>query len=314
MEPADIALCTNLDNILTRLRTQLSLRGAKGIRGLAISFQNADFNGNKCLDRADFEEVLTNCGLFLKTPEITTLFRYFDVNGDGSISYEEFLKGCAPPLTERRLTMVRRVFDMLDEDKSGILTVSDVINKYQVNSHPDVARGKARPEDVLEDFLEGFEGSRTGNHDAEVTWEEFADYYHDLSASIPDDDYFCVVMEQCWMISESQDPEINAQLDQLELILKRKVAEKTKGNQNEASVLRKTFRFFDSDESGQITMDEFRKALEVFGISLERKHTQGFFARYDPNGDGVIMYEEFIQALLPEATVSLNTSILTQRK
>mmetsp|Transcript_4292 Transcript_4292/g.5921 ORF Transcript_4292/g.5921 Transcript_4292/m.5921 type:complete len:311 (-) Transcript_4292:330-1262(-) len=310
MEPAEIALCTDLNVILNRLRTQMSQRGAKGIRGLALAFKNADFNGNKSLDRMDFEEVLGNCNLFLKAPEITTLFKYFDINSDGSLGYEEFLKGMAPPLNERRLRMVQRAFEMLDIDGSGVLTVSDICEKYVVDQHPDVQRGKARPEDVLEEFLEGFEGSRSGNSDGQVTWEEFSDYYHDLSASIPDDDYFCTIMEQSWLISESEEPEINSELDNLEEVLRKKIMEKTKGNEGEAGVLRKTFRFFDQDESNRITMDEFRRAMEVFGICLERKHTSGFFARYDPNGDGMINYEEFINALLPDQMVSLGTSIL----
>lgn len=310
MEPAEVARCTDINVILGRLREQMNLRGAKGIRGLAIAFRNADFNGNKSLDRSDFEEVLSNCGLFLKSPEITTLFRYFDVNGDGNLGYEEFLKGMAPPLNDRRLRLVRRAFDLLDVDGSGELTVADLAEKFAVADHPDVRRGKARPEDVLEEFLGGFEGARAGDGDGKVSWDEFADYYHDLSASVPGDDYFAAMMEQCWCFSESEEPAINAELDRLEEMLRRKVAEKTRGAAGEAGVLRKAFRFFDADESNRITMDEFRRALEVFGIPLERRHTEGFFSRYDPNGDGMIQYDEFIQTILPDSLEPGETSIL----
>jgi len=41
------------------------------------------------------------------------------VNGDGNISYEEFLSGLREELTERRLVMVQKAFSSLDRDGSG---------------------------------------------------------------------------------------------------------------------------------------------------------------------------------------------------
>jgi len=50
-----------------------------------------DFNGNKKLDKEEFEEALSFAGLFLKKSEISFLFRNFDRDGDGNINYNEFL-------------------------------------------------------------------------------------------------------------------------------------------------------------------------------------------------------------------------------
>jgi len=49
--------------------------------------------------------------------------KYYDVDGDGSISYDEFLSGMKDELTERRLAMVKKAFAMLDRDGSGKITV-----------------------------------------------------------------------------------------------------------------------------------------------------------------------------------------------
>ena len=45
--------------------------------------------------------------------------KYYDVDGDGNITYEEFLRGMRDPLTARRLEMVERAFKILDKDGSG---------------------------------------------------------------------------------------------------------------------------------------------------------------------------------------------------
>jgi Ca2+-binding EF-hand superfamily protein len=52
--------------------------------------------------------------------------KFYDVNGDGNISYEEFLSGLREELTERRLNMVQKAFASLDKDGSGVLDRSDI--------------------------------------------------------------------------------------------------------------------------------------------------------------------------------------------
>ena len=52
-------------------------------------------------------------------------------------------------------------------------------------------------EEILSEFLNNFEGAR-GNSDGIVTWEEFYDYYSDLSMSTPSDEYFVKMMESTW--------------------------------------------------------------------------------------------------------------------
>jgi hypothetical protein len=36
--------------------------------------------------------------------------KYYDIDGDGNITYEEFIRGLREPLTERRLKMVEKAF------------------------------------------------------------------------------------------------------------------------------------------------------------------------------------------------------------
>jgi Ca2+-binding EF-hand superfamily protein len=45
--------------------------------------------------------------------------KFYDVDGDGNISYDEFLSGLREELSERRVNMVKKAFMMLDKDASG---------------------------------------------------------------------------------------------------------------------------------------------------------------------------------------------------
>lgn len=47
--------------------------------------------------------------------------KFYDVDGDGNISYDEFLSGLREELTERRVNMVKKAFAILDTDGSGVI-------------------------------------------------------------------------------------------------------------------------------------------------------------------------------------------------
>lgn len=66
------------------------------------------------------------CRLFPKKVELQALMKYYDINGDGSVCYEEFLNGLRDDLTPRRKNMVLKAFAMLDKSGEGVITVQDI--------------------------------------------------------------------------------------------------------------------------------------------------------------------------------------------
>jgi len=136
--------------------------------------------------------------------------KYYDVDGDGNISYDEFLSGLKDELSERRVNMVKKAFMLLDKDGSGKVTVSDIVGIYDVSMNPEFLEGRKTRDEILGEFLNNFDGPR-GNNDGILTWEEFYDYYSDLSMSTPSDEYFVRMMESTWQIPEHDDSEITKQ-------------------------------------------------------------------------------------------------------
>ena len=68
--------------------------------------------------------------------------KFYDIDNDGNITYEEFIRGLRQPLNERRLKMVKKVFIALDKEGSGIITVEDIINIYDVTKDKNYQNGK----------------------------------------------------------------------------------------------------------------------------------------------------------------------------
>lgn len=65
----------------------------------------------------------------------------------------------------------------------------------------DYLDGKKTKKEILEDFLNNFDGTR-GNSDGIITRAEWYDYYSDLSSSIASDEYFVKMMESVWCVPE----------------------------------------------------------------------------------------------------------------
>ena len=101
-------------------------------------------------------------------------------------------------MNERRTNIVQMAFDILDRDKSGTVTVDEITDVYDFTHHPDVKSGKKTLKDAAKEFMATWE---QGEFDGVVTWEEFVDYYKEISASIDGDDYFELMIRNAWRIA-----------------------------------------------------------------------------------------------------------------
>lgn len=62
--------------------------------------------------------------------------------------------------------------------------------------------------------------------------------------------------------------------------------------------LRKAFKYFDSDASGDIDPDEFYAAMHAFGLEFTEDQVLALFGCYDVDRDGGLSYYEFIDKVL----------------
>ena len=185
--------------IVAALKRQLAKRGARGIGGVGRKFKILDDDGSKSLNLDEFKKGMRECELDLTAKEIDILFAHFDEDKSGSINFEEFLQGLRDPLNKRRLELIDMAFSVIDADGNGIVEVGEVLRCYDASEHPKVKSGEMTTNDVLMEFLETFEVGETV--DGKVTHQEFVNYYHNLSASIDDDDYWELMIRNAWHIS-----------------------------------------------------------------------------------------------------------------
>merc|ERR1712070_1344951 len=81
----------------------------------------------------------------------------------------------------------------------------------------------------------------------------------------------------------------------LELSIRMKIEQRTAGG---PMALRKAFKYFDADASGDIDPDEFYAAMRAFGLEFTEEQVLALFGYYDVDRDGGLSYYEFIDKVL----------------
>lgn len=87
--------------ILETVKQTMRARGAREFRGIARRFR-IFADGDGYIDRAEFADGLLEMGLDLPNEQIDGILSFFDKNGDGKISLDEFLVGIRGQLNEKR--------------------------------------------------------------------------------------------------------------------------------------------------------------------------------------------------------------------
>jgi len=277
---------------------------------LCLNFKKYDLQRCEELDKVEFERAMGASGLFLTTKEIHAITTAFG-SGNGNIVYERFTEALKKGMNARREILVRRIYQHLDtqlpfdthKSETGIITkikqpmtMDFIVEKFNNHNHPKVRGGEISAAEAKRQMKEGLEnGPMDADGDGCVDEDEFVAFYNDISAGIPSDDYFVYTAECVWGIIEDAERIFNHNLDQLEQMFLVKAKEVAKGNEIEEKAMRRVFKFFDKDGSGDLDMNEFAAAMNRFGIPLTKVQLNAFFKRYDLNQTGTVSYADMIQ-------------------
>jgi len=59
--------------------------------------------------------------------------KHYDIDNDGNVSFEEFLRGLRDELSNRKKAMVEKAFVLMDKDNSGKINIQDIVQLYDVS-------------------------------------------------------------------------------------------------------------------------------------------------------------------------------------
>ena len=109
-------------------------------------FKIMDDDGSKTLSKQEFEKACRDFKIDVASDDIGSLFSAFDINRDGTIQYDEFLRMVRGDMNDFRRQITERAFKKLDRDNSGVIEVNDLVGVYNAKKHPAVLEGRKTEE------------------------------------------------------------------------------------------------------------------------------------------------------------------------
>lgn len=113
--------------------------------------------------------------------------RIFDKDGSGLISLKEFLRAMKGEPTGARSACIREAYEKLDVNKNGGVTLDEIAKGINPTVFPEVTQGQIEPQEVYMQIMSLWD---TQDPNGNVTFDEFADYWSDISACIDKDEDF----------------------------------------------------------------------------------------------------------------------------
>ena len=201
-----------IEDILTHLRNDLIQKGYIGILSMRRTFMLVDEKSSKKIPFDEFEKLFKKYKFNLSDVEIKNLFNFFDKNNTGFINYDEFVNHVCGELNAFRKDILKKVFVSLDKDEKGFITVGQIRKGYNPSEHPLVRRGKRCEDEILAEFLDVLEyhfnllveknEENVDINEVCVDFDEFCQFYKNISVCIEDDKYFEIMLLSEWGIKK----------------------------------------------------------------------------------------------------------------
>lgn len=125
-KPIEDLSAFNIEDLVAEVKAKLLQRSSGGIKGIGRIFRAMDDNGNHQLDLDDFRWGFIDYGFNLTKEEAQHLLNHFDRDGNGTVSYDEFLRALKGDINEDRKKWIKAAYEKLDVNKDGLVKLDDI--------------------------------------------------------------------------------------------------------------------------------------------------------------------------------------------
>lgn len=236
-----------------------------------------DKNKDGRISREEFRSAMNNMGIKLVNPEIDSILRSIDSDGDGGIDYREFIKKLqiygAQSVSEEQQILntiyesitklgysLHEVFQIFDRDSDGLINRQDLMDSF--NNF-----GLGLTVVQIEKILKLIDSNKDGS----IEFKEFEKVFERE-------------------LDLKKYGKKNLKLDwKDELFSKISNAVKTYGlDMSEA------FASFDKNHDGRISKSEFTQVFREMGVNLTREQLDELWNSMNSDRDGFVSYVEFV--------------------
>jgi len=150
-----------------------------------------DKNGNNLLDRHELQWGLKENGHSLSPSEFERLFKFFDKNNDGVVSYNEFLGSLRGELSPKRMACLSEVCAHLAKD--GKISLAEMNQATDWSVTKEFKNGSMTRKQLEARFCGYFEKQQK---DGLITVQDYIDFHTDVAVLFPTDEAFESAIKQ----------------------------------------------------------------------------------------------------------------------
>ena len=198
---------------LVKFRKLLVSLGTKSIFRFQKMLSIYDRDNSGFISFDNFYTIFHSNYIDIPLVDIKSIFGLFDNNNNEKqinsaseykIKYDLLLKSIIGNISIKRRALIQKVFDSFNKDKNGKILISDMKNRFNPSRHPDVLKGSKTENKILGEFLDFLEIFREyynnlhGGYTFNMGFQEFLEFYSEISLSIEDDKDFENLLINCW--------------------------------------------------------------------------------------------------------------------
>jgi len=188
--------------IISNLRGNLIDRGFKSIFVLERWFNLYDIQHTGYINYNIFNEICELYKLELTDLEKEAIFGLFSSNNQ--FNYDKFIRALVGNISQRRIPIIRKIFNLMQLDNYGKISIQELIARYNAKRHPDVISRKINENVVKQEFIDMIMIFKEYNENlnkrdfSTFTFQDFCDFYNQFGFGIFNEKYFELMMNNVW--------------------------------------------------------------------------------------------------------------------
>ena len=194
--------------IINKLREIFILRGIKSIFYFQRMLYVYDINHAGEISYTHLQNIIQTYNYNFSNEELKNLFHFYDKNNTGYVKYNNLFMEIFGNIDIMRYTLVKQLFDSFPKNQKGNIDIDVIKNSFCSSKHYDVINGNKTNDEVYGEFLECLEifkeysnNLNGGISKNELTYEEFCEFFGEMSFEIQNDYSFSNFVQNCWKIN-----------------------------------------------------------------------------------------------------------------
>lgn len=185
-------------DVIDQIRKDLSKRGIFGLRVLAQNLKKADKLNRGGITRNECQWALKETGTTLTKHDLDKLYKYFDKKGDDFVRYPELITLVRGDISSQRADAIGDTWNRLSQGSLDAIKFDVLQSSFDPYGLNDVRIGKTKPEHGFKEFLSQWDVRKDGT----VSYQDFFNFYNDVSAMIANNSDFESLLRDSWRIQE----------------------------------------------------------------------------------------------------------------